>query len=57
MTAEVDGGAVTLRGIVMKPEELAHTLAVVAGLPGVHSVDNQLRVMEFGTRRFTGSKH
>jgi len=57
VTAEVDGGAVTLRGIVMKPEELAHTLAVVAGLPGVHSVDNQLRVMEFGTRRFTGSKH
>lgn len=57
VAADVDGGAVTLRGIVMKPEECTRAAEIVAAVPGVRSVDNQLRVMEFGTRRFTGSKH
>lgn len=57
IAADVKGGAVTLRGMVMKPEEHSQTAALVATVPGVTSVDNQLRVMAFGTRRFTGSKH
>ncbi len=57
VAADVQGGAVALRGIVMKPEERTRAAEVVATVSGVKSVDNQLRVMEFGTRRFTGSKH
>lgn len=57
VAADTKGGAVTLRGMVMRPEERERTAAIVAAIPGVKSVDNQLRVMEFGTRRFTGSKH
>jgi hypothetical protein len=30
---------------------------LVGGIAGVNSVDNQLRVMEFVTKRFAGSKH
>jgi cytidylate kinase len=57
VAADVKGGAVTLRGMVMSAEERTRTADLVAAIPGVQSVDNQLRVMEFGTRRFTGSKH
>ena len=54
---EADDGLVTLRGIVVSADERSKAGAIAAALPGVKSVDNQLRVMEFGTRRFTGSKH
>ena len=54
---EAQGGAVTLRGIVVSADERVRAGEISAAVPGVHSVDNQLRVMEFGTRRFTGSKH
>lgn len=57
VTAEADDGAVLLRGIVVSTDEKALAATLAAGVPGVRSVDNQLRVMEVGTKRFTGSKY
>lgn len=57
ITAEVDGSSVTLRGIVVSSGEKDRTSAVVGALDGVTSVANHLRVMEFGTKRFAGSKN
>jgi cytidylate kinase len=57
VSADVQDGAVTLRGMVLHAQERARVADIVAALPGVKSIDNQLRAMEFGTRRFTGSKH
>jgi osmotically-inducible protein OsmY len=34
-----------LRGIVISADEHAHAASVVAAVPGVASVDNQLRLM------------
>jgi cytidylate kinase len=55
ITVESVEGRVTLRGIVLKPDELAASAQVAAGVPGVASVDNQLRVMAT-SRLFTSSK-
>jgi cytidylate kinase len=57
IAADVDGAAVTLRGIVVNGKERDLAAEVASGVTGVKSVDNQLRVMEFETKRFTGSKH
>jgi cytidylate kinase len=48
-------GAVRLTGIVVNETERALVSEVVAGVPGVASVDNQLNVMKT-TRMFTSSK-
>jgi cytidylate kinase len=45
ITLEADAGALVLRGIVVSAEEHAHAAAVAAAVPGVRSVDNQLRLM------------
>jgi len=50
----VDSG-VTLRGIVLKAPERSAAEQVAAGVPGVTSVDNQLRVMS-SSRLFSSSK-
>ncbi|MEP7329746.1 MAG: cytidylate kinase family protein [Betaproteobacteria bacterium] len=57
IAAEADGGNVTLRGMVVNGVERDAAAAVVAAVSGVKTIDNQLRMMEFGTRRFAGSKH
>ncbi len=57
IAAEANEGKVTLRGMVANAKEREQTAKVVAGVAGVVAVDNQLRVIEFGTRRFTASKH
>ena len=57
VAAEIDGTSVTLRGMVVNARERELAGQVTATVTGVTSVDNQLRVMEFGTKRFTGSKH
>ena len=49
---EVDGGVVTLRGIVVNDREKALGEEVIAKLPGVKSVANQLRTMAGGLYRF-----
>jgi cytidylate kinase len=45
VTIDSADGAVTLRGIVLNEGEKAAARQVAAGVPGVTSVDNQLRVM------------
>jgi cytidylate kinase len=45
ITIDAQDGRVTLRGIVADERERAATLQVSAGVPGVGSVDDQLRVM------------
>jgi cytidylate kinase len=50
------GGAITLTGIVVSDGERAATEQVAAGVPGVASVDNQLRVMKM-SRLFPSSKN
>lgn len=61
-TAEVDitiagsGPAVVLQGIVLHASERDAAAAVTAAVPGVASVDNQLRVMAT-SRLFTSSKN
>lgn len=57
IAADADGGAVTLRGIVVNAAESARTAEVVATVEGVKSVENQLRSIESGVRRFTVSKY
>lgn len=55
---EVEGGAVTLRGIVVDDREKALAAEVVGAIGGVQSVDNQLRTMAGGLRIFpTQSKY
>lgn len=61
-TQEVDiaiegsGTTVVLRGIVLQAAERDAAAQVAAAVPGVHSVDNQLRVMAT-SRLFTSSKN
>jgi cytidylate kinase len=57
IAAEADDGAVTLRGIVVNAAEGTRAAEVVAAVEGVKSVDNQLRSIESGIRRFTVSKY
>jgi cytidylate kinase len=57
VAAEADDGAVTLRGIVVNTAEGTRAAEVVATVEGVKSVDNQLRSIESGIRRFTVSKY
>jgi cytidylate kinase len=52
ITLDVQAGAVTLRGIVMNDREKALGEEVVARLPGVKSVRNELRTMAGGLYRF-----
>lgn len=45
ITLEADAGALVLRGIVVTVDEHAQAGIVAAGVPGVGTVDNQLRLM------------
>jgi cytidylate kinase len=45
VTLQADAGRLVLRGIVVSAEEHAQAAAVAAAVPGVSSVDNQLRLM------------
>jgi cytidylate kinase len=56
VTIDVDNAAVTLRGIVVSANEKTLVEQLVRGTPGVTAVDDQLRVMEVGTKRFTSAK-
>lgn len=56
VTIEAVGGAVKLSGIVVSDDERAATEQVTAAVPGVTSVDNQLRVMKM-SRLFPSSKN
>ena len=49
---EVKEGRVTLRGIVVDEEEKGRGNEVVAGLPGVKEVVDELRTMAGGLYRF-----
>jgi cytidylate kinase len=55
VTIESSDGQVTLRGIVLKADELGAAQAVAQATRGVAGVDNQLRVMT-SSRLFTYSK-
>ena len=55
ITIDSTDDRVTLRGIVIDAGERAAAEQVAAGVPGVGSVDNQLRVMA-KSRLFTSSK-
>ena len=52
IVVEAGEGALALRGIVVNDDEKALAAAVVANLPGVKAVDNQLRTMTGGLYRF-----
>lgn len=56
ITIESQAGAVRLRGIVVSDDERQRVEAVTAGVGGVRSVDNQLRIMA-GSRLFTSAKY
>lgn len=56
VTIDSVDGRVTLRGIVMNAAEKALTEQIAAGVAGVASVDNQLRLMAM-SRLFTSSKN
>ena len=56
VTIEAKGGAVTLAGIVVSDAERAATEQVTAGVAGVTSVENQLRVMKM-PRMFPSAKN
>jgi cytidylate kinase len=45
ITLEADAGRMVLRGIVISADEHAQAASVVAAVPGVTAVDNQLRLM------------
>jgi cytidylate kinase len=45
ITLQADGGRIVLHGIVISADEHVQAAAVVAGVPGVTAVDNQLRLM------------
>jgi cytidylate kinase len=55
ITINARQGQVALRGIVLNTEERAQTESVAAAVAGVHSVDNQLRLMT-SSRLFASSK-
>jgi cytidylate kinase len=55
ITINARQGQVALRGIVLDNEERAQTETVAAAVAGVHSVDNQLRLMT-SSRLFASSK-
>ncbi len=57
VAAEANDGAVTLRGIVVNAAESTRAAEIIAAVEGVKSVDNQLRSIESGIRRFTVSKY
>ena len=52
ITVDVQGGAVTLRGIVVNDREKALGEEIIGRLPGVKSVSNELRTMAGGLYRF-----
>jgi len=52
IVADVEGGSVALRGVVMDESERALVQRIVREVPGVERVDNELRVMKI-TRRYT----
>lgn len=47
---EVDGGTVVLRGVVLNERERTRAADIARKVPGVHSVDDQLRVMNASRR-------
>ncbi|OYY52538.1 MAG: transporter [Polaromonas sp. 35-63-240] len=53
---ESQGGKVVLSGIVLNTHESTEAARIAATLPGVDSVDNQLRLMTT-SRRFTSAKY
>ena len=55
VTIEPQDGHVALRGIVLSNDERAAIERIVAAVPGVAGVDNQLRLMG-GTRLFSSAK-
>jgi cytidylate kinase len=52
IVVDLDGGMATLRGIVLDDHEKDLAAGVVAGLPGVKSVKDELRTMAGGLYRF-----
>lgn len=52
----VDGSTVTLSGMVANTREFEAAASVVSSIKGVTTVDNRLRVMEMGTRRFPNTR-
>jgi cytidylate kinase len=56
ITVNADEGKVTLQGIVLNNEERSQAELVAAGVAGVVSVDNQLRLMA-SSRRFASAKY
>jgi cytidylate kinase len=56
ITVESDAGKLVLRGIVADAREKEASGAVAAAVPGVASVDNQLRTMA-GSRLFASAKY
>lgn len=55
ITIESDDGRVVLSGIVLNEEESTETAKVAAGVDGVASVDNRLRLMTKSTRFTSGN--
>jgi hypothetical protein len=55
ITIHAAQGRVTLQGIVLDAQERKHAEDVVAAVPGVSGIDNQLRLMTT-TRRFASAK-
>jgi hypothetical protein len=56
ITVSANEGKVTLQGIVLNNEERSQAELVAAGVAGVVSVDNQLRLMA-SSRRFASAKY
>ena len=56
VTIDSQGDQVILRGIVVSNAEREQTALVAAAVPGVATVDNQLRVMS-GSKLFTSAKY
>jgi len=56
VTIQCDAGRVTLTGIVVNADEKSASGDVVAGVPGVSAVDNQLHIMA-ASRLFTSAKY
>jgi cytidylate kinase len=53
---EANAGRLSLRGIVLNDEERALAKSIVAGLPGVRGVDDELRTMAGGLYRFPSQR-
>lgn len=56
ITVEASHGRITLRGIVLNAEERGQAESVATAVPGVASIDNQLRLMT-SSRRFASAKY